>query len=86
MGTGSAIAIYFLFWWACAFVVLPFQARTSEEMGAEKIRGQADSAPHAFSWGVFALRTTIVSAVLFALYYANYVNGWISAEAFDLTR
>jgi len=32
------------------------------------------------------LVTTIVSAIAFALFYANYSFGWITAEMFDIFR
>lgn len=82
----SALAIYALFWVMAAFLVLPFHARTHDEAGIDKIAGQADSAPAEFKPGLIALRTTAVSAALFGLYYLNYVNGWIGAEALDVFR
>ena len=80
----SILAIYLLFWAISVFLVLPFGVRTHEEAGMERVPGQADSAPQSFSFGRFALRTTILSAVLFALYYMNYVNGWIGPADLDL--
>jgi predicted secreted protein len=80
----SILAIYLLFWAISVFLVLPFGVRTHEEAGVERVPGQADSAPHSFSFGRLAFRTTIVSAVLFGLYYLNYVNGWISPADVDL--
>ncbi|MBB5709074.1 DUF1467 family protein [Sphingomonas xinjiangensis] len=79
----SALAIYFLFWAFCVFLVLPFGVRTAHEAGGELVPGQADSAPHEFRPGRIALRTTIVATVLFGLYYLNYVNGWVSVEMLD---
>lgn len=84
MSWQSALAIFVLFWTLSAFVVLPFGIRTHEEAGAERVAGQADSAPHEFRPGRIVIRTTIVAAALFALYYANYVNGWIAAADLDL--
>jgi predicted secreted protein len=81
----SMLAIYLLFWWGSLFLVLPFRLRSSMEP-EDHIPGQAESAPPRFSFGRTALWTTIVSAVLFALYYVNYVNGWVTADAFDLSR
>ena len=80
----SALAIYILFWSFAVFVVLPFGVRTTDEAGGERVPGQADSAPHDFSMRRLAARTTIVSAVAFALYYLNYVNGWITPESVNL--
>jgi predicted secreted protein len=79
----SIIAIYALFWVLCAFVILPIGVRTHEELGLEKVSGQADSAPGNFQPRVILLRTTLLSAALFGLYYANYVNGWIDRHSFD---
>jgi predicted secreted protein len=82
----SALAIYVLFWVMTLFIVLPFGVRTAEEAGVEHVPGHAESAPHEFRLGRVALRTTIVSAILFGLYYLNYVNGWITAEQLDWAR
>ncbi len=82
----SAVAIYILFWAFSVFLVLPFGVRTSEEAGAENLPGHAESAPHEFALGRLVIRTTIVATVLFTLYYANYVNGWITPEMIDLTK
>ena len=75
----SLLAIYALFWVMSAFVLLPFGIRTHEELGADKTPGQADSAPGNFRPGRVMLRATVIAALLCALYYANYVNGWIGA-------
>ena len=83
MKLGSILAIYFLFWVASAFLLLPFGVRTDEEVGAEKVPGQADSAPHRFDVATHVLRATIAATVLFALYYANWHFGWISADDLD---
>lgn len=83
MRFGSAAAIYLLFWVMSFFLVLPFGVRTDEEAGVETRPGQAESAPHNFSFGRVSLRATILSALLFGLYYLNYVYGWIGADALD---
>jgi len=79
----SIIAIYSLFWALCLFFVLPLGVKTHDEAGIEKIPGQAESAPHEFRPGRIILRTTILSAIMFGLFYLNYVNGWITAEDID---
>jgi predicted secreted protein len=83
MRAGSALAIYVLFWTLSLFLVLPFGVRTAEEEGAERGAGHAESAPHRFSLARAAIRATIVSAVLFGLFYANYIYGWVTVEALD---
>ncbi len=84
MNWTSIIAIYGLFWVLSAFLVMPFGIRTHDEAGEEKIAGQADSAPANFNPRRIALRATLLSLVLFALFYANYVSGWIGAEDVNL--
>ena len=79
----SILAIYLLFWALSVFLVLPFGVKTHEEAGAERVPGQADSAPHGYDIRRMLMRTTVVSAVLFGLYYANYVNGWITPADVD---
>jgi predicted secreted protein len=83
MGITSILAIYFLFWVMCAFIMLPFGVRTAEEAGIEKVPGQADSAPVNFRPGRLALRATVVAALLTALFIANFTYGWITAADID---
>lgn len=82
----SILAIYFLFWVMTAFVMLPFGIRTHEEAGEAKVPGQADSAPANFRPGRLALRATVLSAAVTALYVLNYTQGWVGVDAFDVTR
>jgi predicted secreted protein len=83
MSWPSIIAIYFLFFVAVAFLMLPFGMRTDEEVGAPKVPGQAESAPHRFELVRHLLKAAGVAMLVFALYYANYVNGWITVEQLD---
>ncbi len=82
----SIVAIYILFWVMSAFLVMPFGVRTSEEAGVERVPGQADSAPANFSPRRIIIRTTILAVILFGLYYANYVNHWVTTEMLDFTK
>ena len=86
MSWSSILAIYLLFWVMTAFVILPFGVRTHDEAGIARIPGQAESAPANFRPGRVVLITTIVSAIAFGLFYANYSFGWITAEMFDIFR
>jgi predicted secreted protein len=79
----SIAAIYLLFWMLSLFLVLPWGVRTSEEEGARSQPGHAESAPHVFRGKRVVLWTTLVATILFGLYYANYVNGWIGVDALD---
>ncbi|MEJ2408115.1 MAG: DUF1467 family protein [Novosphingobium sp.] len=74
----SILAIYGLLWILSAFLVMPIGLRTADESGDEVGEGHADSAPVNFRPRVIVLRATLLAAVLFVLYYENYVNGWIS--------
>lgn len=85
MKFSSIVAIYLLFWWGCLFVVLPFRLRSSNEPEAH-VPGQVESATPRFSVWRTVLWTTIVSLAAFGLFYVNYVNGWVTADFFDLSR
>jgi predicted secreted protein len=79
----SIAAIYFLFWVMSAFVMLPFGVRTADEVGAEKVPGQAESAPVNFRPGKLALRATVAAAIFTAVFVANYQYGWITVADID---
>ena len=79
----SIAAIYFLFFCFSAFLLLPFGVKTGEEAGAEKVPGQAESAPHHFDLQRHLIKAALVGAVLFGLYYANWTYGWIKVEDLD---
>jgi predicted secreted protein len=80
----SIIAIYFLFWVMSAFMCLPFGVRTHDEEGIPKVPGQADSAPANFNPRLIAKRATVLAAILFGLFYANYSFGWLTTDSLDL--
>jgi predicted secreted protein len=82
----SIVAIYFLFFAASTFLLLPFGVRTDEEAGTPKVPGQADSAPHQFDLKRHLLKAALLGALLFAIYYANWANGWITPDDLDLYR
>lgn len=81
----SGLAIYFLFWVMSAFLVMPFGVKTADELGVEKIPGQAESAPANFRPKRIAIITTFLATILFGLYYLNYVEGWITADTLNFT-
>ena len=84
MQLSSIVAIYVLFFAFSAFLLLPFGVRTDEEVGAQKVPGQADSAPHRFDLKRHLLKAALVAAVLFAIYYANWTYGWVTPDDLDL--
>jgi len=80
----SILAIYALFWVICGFIVLPIGIRTHDELGQDKIPGQADSAPANFRPGRKLLWTTLLASLLFGIFYANYEFGWITPADLDV--
>ncbi|MCG2842382.1 DUF1467 family protein [Sandaracinobacter sp. RS1-74] len=74
----SALAIYFLFWVFTLFLVLPYGVKTSAELGEAEVPGQAPSAPHSVSMPRKLLWTTLISALLFGLFWLNWEFGWIT--------
>ena len=83
MNPGSALAVFFLIFVFTAFLMLPFGMKTDEEVGAPRIAGQADSAPHRFDLKRHLIRAGLISALLFALFYANWTQGWVTVEDLD---
>jgi predicted secreted protein len=86
MNLTSIVAIYLLFFAGSAFILLPFGVKTTEEVGGDLLPGQAESAPHRFDAKRHFLKAAILAALLFGLYYANWVNGWVRADDLDLYR
>jgi predicted secreted protein len=79
----SIVAIYFLFFAATAFFLLPFGVKTDEEAGTPKVPGQADSAPHRFDVKHHLFKAAVIGAMLFAVYYANWAYGWVTTADLD---
>ncbi len=82
----SVLAIYVLFWTLTLFVILPIGVRTSEEVGEDRKPGHADSAPHNHDLKRKCLWTTLLSAALFGLFYANYFYGWVTLDTFPILK
>ncbi len=79
MGTASNIAVFALVWVMCAFIVLPFGIRSHHDTGEEMLPGQDHGAPVNFRPLRVLGTTTALAAVVFGLWYLNYVNGWLDA-------
>lgn len=80
MNPVSAVAIYILFWMLTLFAVLPFGVRTADEAGETRGAGEADSAPARPMLWQKAAWTTLIATLLFGLFYANYVRGWVTLD------
>jgi predicted secreted protein len=62
----SWFAVYFVVWWMCLFVVLPFNVRNQSDTG-EVVRGSEPGAPVVFRAWPKLLATTVLAAVVQAL-------------------
>ena len=67
MSLVSAVAVYFVLWWLCLFVVLPFGVRRQER--DEVALGTDPGAPVQSLMLRKVLATTILAAVIFACIY-----------------
>ena len=66
MSITSAIAIFFITWWVCLFVVLPWGVRNSHEAGEAVAEGHEAGAPvRPMMWRKVAI-TTVLASVVFA--------------------
>ncbi len=68
MGLFPSIAVYFVIWWLCLFVVLPFGIRSHREMDDVTL-GTDAGAPHRPRMAIRLLATTLVAAVLYGGFF-----------------
>lgn len=80
MKLGSAIAIYFITWWVCLFLVLPFGVKNAHEAGEAVEQGNEHGAPVKPMLWRKVLATTLLSAVVFAAIYGQVTYGWIGFD------
>lgn len=72
----SAIAIYFIIWWLCLFLVLPWGIRNAHEAGQSVAEGHDAGAPLNPMLGRRVLATTVLAAVVYGGVY--FVRIWIA--------
>jgi predicted secreted protein len=82
MSIATAIAIYFIIWWTVLFAVLPWGVRSQQESGPV-VHGSDPGAPAVPNLRLKLIWTTIVAAVVFALWYIVYAHRLIGLD--DLT-
>ena len=70
MSIVNGIVIYIVIWWVVFFVALPIGVRTADEGDEEITPGSVSSAPVNPRIGKKVLITSLVSAALWAGYYA----------------
>jgi predicted secreted protein len=79
MSLATAIAIYFIIWWVVLFAVLPWGVRSQHEGGAI-VPGSDPGAPVIPRLKRKLVWTTIVAAVVFALWYVVYTYRLIALD------
>ncbi|EPE98869.1 DUF1467 family protein [Rhizobium grahamii] len=72
----QGFAVYFIVWWITLFAVLPIGLRTQAEDN-DIVLGTVHSAPTRFRAAFVFSMTTLISAIIYALWYiaSNYF-GW----------
>jgi predicted secreted protein len=83
MSLATAFAIYFIIWWVVLFAVLPWGVRSQHEDDTI-IPGSDPGAPAIPRLRRKLVWTTIVAAIVFALWYVVYTYRLITLD--DLAR
>jgi predicted secreted protein len=73
MAWTTIAAIYFVIWWTVLFVVLPWGIKSQHEVG-DIVPGTDPGAPVVTGFRSKLIWTTIVSTIVFLLFYIGYVN------------
>jgi predicted secreted protein len=79
MSLATAFAIYFIIWWVVLFAVLPWGVRSQHEDGTI-IPGSDPGAPAIPRLRRKLVWTTIVAAIVFALWYVVYTYRLITLD------
>jgi predicted secreted protein len=80
MSIGSGLAIYFIVWWVCLFLVLPFGVRNAHEVGEAVIPGNETGAPVHPMLLRKVVATTVLATVIFLLIWGQVSQDWISFD------
>jgi len=76
MQIGSYIAIYFVLWWLCLFIVLPFGVRNQVDAGTV-VHGTDPGAPIFLRLWQRLLATSVLAGVLMVLLMWGLSNTWL---------
>jgi predicted secreted protein len=76
MQIGSYIAIYFVLWWLCLFMVLPFGVRNQVDVGTI-VRGTDPGAPIFLRLWQRLLATSVLAGILMALLLWGLSSTWL---------
>ena len=82
MSLTTAIAIFFIMWWLTLFAVLPWGVRSQHESG-DISPGTEPGAPTLPRIAAKLVWTTVITAILFALFYLIYVYRLITFADLD---
>jgi predicted secreted protein len=80
MSVTLGIAIYVVMWWTVLFAVLPIGVRTQAEDGSV-VPGTPESAPTAPRLLRIVFLTTLLSAVLYVVFWAAIRYGYLDLAA-----
>jgi len=86
MSLASGIAIYFIIWWVCLFMVLPFGVRNAHEVGEAVEQGNEAGAPVNPLLLRKVLATTVLAAVVFGFIWGQMTYGWIGFDSIPFLR
>jgi predicted secreted protein len=79
MSLATSFAIYFIIWWVVLFAVLPWGVRSQHE-GGEIVPGSDPGAPTIPGLKRKLIWTTIVAALVFALWHVVYTYRLITLD------
>lgn len=80
MSITSGLAIFFITWWICLFVVLPWGVRNAHEEGIAVADGHDAGAPVNPGLRGKLIATTVLALIVFGLIYGVMTLGWITFE------
>ena len=79
MAWTTCAAIYFIIWWVVLFAALPFGIRSQQESG-EVVVGTDPGAPVMAHLRPKLIWTTLIAAVIFALFYVVYTYRLVTLD------
>ena len=81
MGWFSSFVVFIVIWWIVFFMALPWGAKSPHELGQESGPGHASSAPVKPRLWLKVAIVTVISIVLWGIFYYVNVNDLISFHA-----
>ena len=76
MQVGTYLAIFFIVWWLCLFIVLPFRVRNQVDEGAW-VQGTERGAPSITRLWPKLLATTVLAGIVTALLLWGLTADWL---------